>query len=83
MPLSKSNDLDLFGLPALRTLDYVETNSLAFLKATETVALNRSVMDEDIFSALTAEKAKALRIVKPFHCALFHERRSFECSMYR
>src|SRR5215469_3061909 len=29
-------------------------------------------MHENIFASLTANKAEALGIVKPFHCSLFH-----------
>ena len=64
--------LDVLGLPALRALDYVELDALAFLKRTEAVALDGGVMHEDVVAILTADKSEALGIVKPFHCSLFH-----------
>jgi hypothetical protein len=30
------------------------------------------VVDENILAIRAAQKSKALRIVKPFHCSLFH-----------
>ena len=70
--------LDVLGLPALRALDYVELDALAFLKRTEAVALDGGVMHEDVVAILTADKSEALGIVKPFYCSLFH----YSCSSY-
>jgi hypothetical protein len=30
------------------------------------------VMHEHVFTVGTAQKAESLRVVKPFHCSLFH-----------
>ena len=59
-------------LPALGALDDVELNGLAFLKRTETVALDGGVMNEYVIAVCAAQKAETLGIVKPFHCSLFH-----------
>jgi hypothetical protein len=45
---------------------------LAFLQAAKAICLDGGVMHEYIFPTLTADKAKALRIVKPLYCSLFH-----------
>jgi hypothetical protein len=60
-------------LQALRALDDAELHGLAFLKATETIRLNRRKMHEDIFAVLAADKAKAFCVVKPLHRSLFHD----------
>ena len=59
-------------LPALGTLHYVELNGLTFLQALEAVRVNSGVVNEHIFAVLTRDEAEALRVVKPFHSALFH-----------
>jgi len=59
-------------LPALGTLHYVELNGLTFLQALEAIRVDGGVMHEDIFAVLTRDKAKALRVIKPLHCTLFH-----------
>ena len=71
--LSGLDDLDVLGLPALGSFDYIETNRLTLLQATEAIALNCRVMDENIFATLTAQKAESLCIVEPLYCSLFHE----------
>jgi hypothetical protein len=38
------------------------------------------VVDEYVLAAVTAQKAEALCIVKPFHCSLFHLTYSFYCN---
>jgi hypothetical protein len=61
----------VFRLEALRALGDVELYSLAFLQAAEAARLNRREMHEDIFATLTADEAKAFRVVKPLHCSCF------------
>src|SRR5581483_4031920 len=56
---------NVLRLPALRALHNVELNLLAFLQRAKTVALDGAVMHENIFTAGAAQKAKALRVVKP------------------
>jgi hypothetical protein len=59
-------------LPALGSLGDVELNLLTFLQTPKTAGLNRREMDENIVSALTADKAVTFGIVKPLYCSLFH-----------
>ena len=66
------DDLNVLSLPALGALGDVELNALAFLKRTETVRLDGSVMDEDVLAVFAAQKSKTLGVVKPFDCSLFH-----------
>ena len=65
-------NLDVFGLEALRAPSNGEFNRLAFLQAAESVRLNRRKMHEDIFAVLAADEAESLRVVKPLYCSLFH-----------
>ena len=64
--------LNVSRLPALGTLHYVELNGLTFLQALEAVRVDSGVVNEHIFAVLTRDEAEALRVVKPFHSALFH-----------
>src|SRR6266702_467207 len=64
--------LDVRRLPTLGPLDHVELHSLTFLKALETVRIDRRVMYENILAVLTADEAKPLGVVKPLYCSLFH-----------
>src|SRR6185312_7390296 len=64
--------LNVLSLPALGPFDHVELDGLAFLERTEAVALDGGVVDEDVLAVRPREKSKALGIVKPFHCSLFH-----------
>ena len=64
--------LDVFRLQSLRTFGYVEPYRLPFLEATKATRLDGGEMHEDIFAILAGNKAKALGIVKPLHCSLFH-----------
>lgn len=64
--------LHVGSLPALRSLDYIELNCLAFLKAFEAICIDCRVVYEHILSILTADEAKPLGIVKPLYCSLFH-----------
>src|ERR1700678_179218 len=64
--------LHVCSLPSLGALDNVELHGLTFLQALETTRVDCRVMHEDVFTVLTRNKAKALRIVKPLHSTLFH-----------
>jgi len=65
--------LDVLGLPALRTLDYVELHLLAFLQAAESAGLNRGEVYEYILAVLAADKSITLGVVKPLYCSCFHD----------
>lgn len=65
------DELDVFCLKALCAFDYIKLHGLAFLKAAESICLNRREVHENIIAGLTANKAVALGIVKPLHCSLF------------
>jgi hypothetical protein len=65
-------DLYVFSLQTLGAFDYVERHSLAFGEAAKATRLNGGEMDEYVLSTGTAEKAVALRVVKPLHGSLFH-----------
>jgi hypothetical protein len=65
-------DLDVLGLPAFRSLRYVELNRLAFLQRAKSVALNRREVHEYVLAVRSAQKPEAFGVVKPFHCSLFH-----------
>src|SRR5436305_7448450 len=63
---------DVFCLEAFRPLGDVELDRLAFLQAAKPACLDGRKMHEDIVAGLAADKAKALSVVKPLHCSLFH-----------
>ena len=65
------DELDVFCLETLGSLDHVELHRLAFLKAAESVRLDGREMHENIVAGLTADKTEALRVVKPLYCSLF------------
>src|SRR3954462_5467106 len=61
---------DVLGGRALRALDDVELDALAFGKRAEARTLDRRVVDEAILlSTLRRDEAKALRGVEPLHGA--------------
>ena len=64
-------NLYVLRLKALWPLDHVKLHRLAFLKATESIRLDRRKMHKNIIAGLTADKAKALGVVKPLYCSLF------------
>jgi hypothetical protein len=66
------DSLYVLGLPALRSLNYVELNGLTFLEAAETACLDGRVVNEYVFAVLTANEAVALRVIEPLNCSLFH-----------
>ena len=61
---------DLVGLGALGSLDDVELDLIAFLEALVALALDRTVVNEDVGATLAAEKAVALCVVEPLYGAL-------------
>src|SRR5438270_3506838 len=63
---------DVFCLEALRPLGDIELDRLAFLQAAKPACLDGREMHEDIVARLAADKAKALSVIKPLHCSLFH-----------
>jgi len=64
--------LNVRCLPALGTLYNVELDCLAFLKALKTAGIDRRVVYKHVLAVLAADKAKALRVIEPLHCSLFH-----------
>lgn len=58
---------DVFGLRPFLALNYFELNVIAFLQAFVAFGLNGAVVDEHIGAIFPANKAEALRVVKPFH----------------
>ncbi len=61
----------MLSLKALRAFRYIELHSLTFLQAPKAIAPDSREMHGNVFASLTADKAEALGIVKPFHCSLF------------
>jgi hypothetical protein len=64
---------DVLSLPALGAFHDVEAYRLAFLEAAESIALDCRVMNENILTALTADKTESLCIVEPLYRSLFHD----------
>src|ERR1700744_1527386 len=60
---------DLISLRTFCSLDDVEFNLITFLQAFVSLALNGTVVNEDVGSSLAAEKAVALRVIEPLYCA--------------
>jgi hypothetical protein len=70
---ARLDNRDVLSLPALGALGDCELYALAFLKGTETLRLDRGVMDENVLTVVPAQKSKTLSVVKPLDCALFHD----------
>ncbi len=64
--------LDVLCLPALRALDYVKMNLLAFLQAAEAVGLNGGEVNENVLAVLAADESIALGVIEPLYCSCFH-----------
>lgn len=60
---------DLVGLRPLAALDNIELHFIALFEAFIAIALDRTVVDEDVGSALAAEEPIAFRIVEPLYRA--------------
>jgi hypothetical protein len=60
---------NVFGLGTLLSLNDFELNVIAFLQALVAFRLDGAVVDEHIRAIFPANKAEALRVVKPFHFA--------------
>lgn len=60
---------DLVGLRPLAALDDVELHFIALFQAFIAIALDRTVVDEDVGSSLAAEESIAFRIVEPLYRA--------------
>ena len=58
---------DVLRLRAFLPLSNFKFNVIAFLKALVAIRLDGAVVDKNIGSVITANKAEALRVVKPFH----------------
>ena len=63
---------DVLGLEPLGALHHVKLDCLAFLQAAKAACLDGRKMHENVVARLTADKAEAFGVVKPFHCSLFH-----------
>ena len=59
----------LIGLRTFAALDDVELYFIAFFEGFVAVELNGAIVDEDVRSIVTTEKAIALRVVEPLHSA--------------
>jgi hypothetical protein len=70
--LKRLENLHVFRLQTLGAFHDVELNCLSLLQGAEAVRLDGGEMYEYILAALTGDKAKALCVVKPLHCSLFH-----------
>jgi hypothetical protein len=66
-------NLNVVRLPALGALHNVKLHGLAFLQRAKAIRLDGGVVNENILTTLAAQKSKALRIVKPLYCSLFHD----------
>jgi hypothetical protein len=75
--------LDVLGLPALGSFNNVELHRLAFFQAAKAVRLDRREMHEYIFAILAADESKALGVIEPLHCSLFHDVAVFLCFVLR
>ena len=64
--------LHVLGLPALGPLDHVELDRLALLQRTESLGLDRGVMNENVLTVLAGDESETFCVIEPFHCALFH-----------
>ena len=64
--------LYVLSLPALGSLHDVELNRLTFLKAAESVRLDRREMHENVFAILAADESKTFSVVEPLYSSLFH-----------
>src|SRR5215469_6453379 len=58
---------NVFRLWALLALNYFKFNVIAFLQALVALRLDGAVVDKHIGAVFPADKAEALRVVKPFH----------------
>jgi hypothetical protein len=71
------------GLEALGPLRNLELDLVTLVQATETVALNRSVVDENVCTLLTRDESKTLGVVEPLHSTFFHNAPSWESDLSR
>lgn len=60
---------DLVGLGAFRTLDDVELYLIAFFEALIAVPLDGAVVNEDVWSSISPEKAVSLCVIEPLYDA--------------
>jgi hypothetical protein len=66
------SSLYVLRLPALRPFSDVELDALALLQTAKPAGLDRREVDEDVFAFVSSDESKALSIVKPLNCSLFH-----------
>jgi hypothetical protein len=64
--------LNVRGLPTLGPLYDVKLDGLTFLQTLEAIRADGRVVHEDIFTILARDETEPFRVVKPFHCSLFH-----------
>src|SRR5882762_123559 len=69
---SRSDLPDVLRLQSLWTLSDVELDVVALGEATEALCLDRSEVDEHVWTRLLRDKAKAFRVVEPLHLTLCH-----------
>src|SRR6185436_19725699 len=67
--LRRSDLGDVARLRALGAVDDLEFDRLAFLERTESVTLDRGVMDEDIAASVALDKSVSLGVIEPLDLA--------------
>ena len=79
------NSEDLISLRAFGSLNDVELDLVAFLEALIALALDRTVMDEDIGPTVAAQETVAFSVVEPLNrtFVLCHFRDSLSCVFTR
>src|SRR5512138_2276007 len=72
-PGRRSHRANLRRGGALRTLDRLVLDLLAFLEALEAAALNLAVVGKEVLAAVSrSDEAEAFRVVEPLHGAFSH-----------
>jgi hypothetical protein len=64
--------LDIGGCRAFGAIDHIEAHALSFLEGFKPVSLNCGMVDKHVFAPILRDKAKTLRIIKPFHSSFSH-----------
>src|SRR3954463_8105097 len=65
LPCKVLDLVDVAGLRALRTVNDLELDRLAFLERTEAVALDRRVVDEHVTASVAFDESVTLGVVEP------------------
>ena len=65
---------NVLGLQAFRPLLHVELHLFPLIEGAVSGLLDRTVMDEDVLTAITLDKSVAFVVVEPLNCADFWHR---------